>query len=228
MIFRVLVFTLLFSINAYAKPVHHSTPHQDKSSQSQTNSQASEDDLTKQLTSHNWQITQITKQPKINLDEDSWIFNFASNGKYKGFGNCNYLSGSFKTDNAGAFRISNLDGSNNHCDDVKDDEPMVFNMLLLADSFEMNGDGLLLKSNGQVLIGLKTTDKEVTRSVAHKTKGDKSAGKSAHKKTDKKSGKKSASSKAKSSSKSDQKSHAKTDAKKPASKAHDKKKQSLH
>ena len=175
MIFRVMVFTLLFSISAYAKPTHHSTTHQGKENPSQTSSQATEDDLSKQLTSHGWQITQISKQSSFTYDADHWIFNFANDGKYKAFGTCNFLSGSFKTDNGGAFRISNLGGSNNRCDDAKDEETMIFNLLLLADSFEINGDALVLKSNGQPLISLKRSDQEVSRIVAHRIQsGDKS------------------------------------------------------
>ena len=185
MIYRVLILTLLLSTSAHAKPSHHSTSNQDKSSASQTISHASEDDLSKQLTSHNWQITQVSKQPGFALDPDHWIFNFSSGGKYKAFGTCNYLGGNFKADGAGAFRISNLDGSNNRCEDAKEEETMVFNMLLLADSFEISGDGLLLKSNGQALIGLKASDKEVDRSVAHKSRVERGDGKSKSKKTGK-------------------------------------------
>ena len=174
MIFRVMVFTLLFSINAYAKPIHHQTPQQEKSNPSQTSTQATEDDLSKQLTSHGWQITQISKQSSFSFDADHWIFNFANDGKYKAFGTCNFLSGSFKTDNGGGFRISNLGGSNNHCNDAKDEETMIFNLLLLADGFEINGDALLLKSNGQPLINLKRSDQEVSKIVAHRIQsGDK-------------------------------------------------------
>ena len=174
MIFRIMLFTLLFSINAYAKPIHYQTTQQEKSNPLQTSIRATEDDLSKQLTSHGWQITQISKQSSFSFDADHWIFNFANDGKYKAFGTCNFLSGSFKTDNGGGFRISNLGGSNNHCNDAKDEETMIFNLLLLADGFEINGDALLLKSNGQPLINLKRSDQEVSKIVAHRIQsGDK-------------------------------------------------------
>lgn len=214
MILRVLIFTLLFSINAYAKPTHHTTKHPQKNTVSEKKLQAPAGDINKQLTGHNWQITEVTKQASLTLGEDRWIFNFAANGKYKAFGTCNFLSGSYKTDEAGTFRVSNLDGSNNRCSEEKDEEALIFNMLLLADSFEMNGDTLILKSGGQALMALKPSDKEVSRSVAHKTKSEKSAGKSRHKKTDKTNAKRSTKSKAKSSLKISQKSHAKVEAKK--------------
>ena len=153
MIFRVLLFTLLFSINAYAKP--------EKSNQSQTSIQATEDDLSKQLTSHDWQITRIAKQAGFSFNAEHWIFNFSSNGKYKAFGTCNHLSGNIKSDDTGTFRISNLVGSNNHCSDSKDEENMVFNTLLMIDAFEIKYGELLLKYNGQGLIELKPTDKIV-------------------------------------------------------------------
>lgn len=178
MIFRVLILSLLLSINAYAKPTLHATTPQAKSGATQNNAQSREDDLISQLNSHGWQVTQIAKQSGFNFDADHWIFNFAPNGKYKAFGTCNYLSGSFKTDTNGNFRISNLDGSNNRCEDGKDEETAIFNMLLLADSYEINGDTLLLKSNGQPLINLKASDKNVNQTVAHKSRKERTKAKS--------------------------------------------------
>ena len=127
MIFRVLLITLVFSVNAYAKPAHHTTTPQEKMAPTKPSSQATEDDLSWQLSSHGWQISQIAKQPGFAFNADHWIFNFSSNGKYKAFGTCNYLSGNIKSDNTGTFRISNLVGSNNHCPDSKDEEILVFN-----------------------------------------------------------------------------------------------------
>ena len=212
MILRVLILTLLLSSSAYAKPTHHTSKHSQKNSASENKPQATAGDINKQLTDHNWQITEVIKQAGFSLGDDRWVFNFAANGKYKAFGTCNFLGGSYKTDEAGAFRVSNLDGSNNRCGDEKDEEAIIFNMLLLADSFEINGDALILKSSGQALMELMPSDKEVSRSVAHKTKGE-SSGKSRHKKKDKTSAKKSTKSKPKSSLKRGQKSHTKVETK---------------
>ena len=169
MIFRVMALTLLFSINAYAKPNHHLATSQDQKAQAKDTVKYSEDDLSGQLTSHSWQITKVAKESEFNFDEHQWIFNFASNGKYKGFGNCNYLGGAYKTDHAGAFRISNLDGTNNHCEKAKGEEALIFNMLLMADSLSIDGETLLLKSNGQALIELKASDKEVKQNQTQKS-----------------------------------------------------------
>ena len=56
MIFRVLLITLVFSVNAFAKLAYHTTTPQEKMAPTQPSSQATEDDLSKQLTSHGWQI----------------------------------------------------------------------------------------------------------------------------------------------------------------------------
>jgi hypothetical protein len=169
MIFRGLLIALLLSVNAYAKPAYLSSTPKEKTAATQTSSQVTEDDLTKQLTSHGWQITQITKQPGFAFDADHWIFNFSSNGKYKAFGTCNYLSGNFKIDNTGVFRINNLVNSNNHCSDGKDEEIMVFNELLMTDNVELKDGKLLLISNGQGLVELKPTDKLVNMKATAKT-----------------------------------------------------------
>jgi heat shock protein HslJ len=213
MILRVLILTLLLSINAYAKSIHHTSKHPQNNTVSVKEPQAPKGDINKQLADHNWQITQVIKQAEFSLGDDRWVFNFAANGKYKAFGTCNFLSGSYKTDEAGMFRVSNLDGSNNSCGDEKDEEAIIFNMLLLADSFEINGDALILKSSGQALMELRTSNKEVSSSVAHTIKGENSV-KSSHKKKEKTMAKKSKKTKAKSSSKRIQKDHTKVEAKK--------------
>jgi len=173
MTYRVIILALLFSMNANAKPAHHSTGKQDKIVEPQNYTQTSEDDLTNQLTNHRWQITQIMKQPGFSFNADHWYFNFAANGRYKAFGSCNYLSGHFKSDNAGTFRISNLDGSNNHCANTKDEEAMVFNMPILADNFVINGETMLLKSNGQPLIEFKVTERDIKSDMTNKNRHEK-------------------------------------------------------
>lgn len=180
MIVRVIALILAFSFNAYAKPAHHSASVHESRAPSPT---ASEDDLAKQLTNHGWQITQMSKPAGLTFDADHWYFNFASNGKYKAFGSCNYVGGSYKVDGTGTFRINNLDGSNNHCGDGKDEEAAVFNILLMADSYEINGDTLLLKSTGQPLMTLKVSDKIVDLNLAHKSHGENKSKKLSQKKT---------------------------------------------
>lgn len=155
------VHTLLLSINAYAQPNHHKAFEQDQKLQAKDTTKNSENDLSSQLTKNNWHIINIAKEPEFNIDERHWIFNFASNGKYRGYGICNYLSGSYKTDNTGTFRISNLNGSNNHCDNTKDNEAKVFNRLLMVDSLIINGESLILRTNGQASIELKATNNQV-------------------------------------------------------------------
>lgn len=176
MIFRAMALTLLLSINAIAKPINHLTSDQDQQAPAKETARSFEDDLSRQLTSHSWQITNIPKQSEFKFDEHQWIFNFTNNGKYKAFGTCNYLTGSYKTDNAGAFRISNLDGSNNHCENAKEDEAKVFNMLLMADSLAINGENLILKTNGQALIELKATNNQVIPAAVRKKRSDERLG----------------------------------------------------
>ena len=160
MFLRVFILTIFLCINAYAKPIDQLTSNENKNLQPKNIAKYSEDDLKNLLISHAWQIKKVTKQPEFEFNTNHWIFNFQSDEKYRAFGICNYLKGSYEASNNGGFRISKLDSSNNHCDNAKDDEAKVFNMLIMADSFAIDRETLLLKNNGQVLIELEASDKD--------------------------------------------------------------------
>lgn len=173
MILRILVITLLFSVNAYAKPAHHATTPQEKNNPSQTISQASEDGLTKELTSHNWQISNILVTNSFTANTNHWLFSFNKTGQYKAFGACNYLTGEFSADNDGTFRLGKLKTSLNKCPESKDEEVMVFNMLLMADSIAVSGDTLLLKSGTKVMMELKPSDQDIKVRMTKNSHGQK-------------------------------------------------------
>ena len=55
----------------------------------------------------------------------------------------------------------------------KDEEVMVFNMLLMADSFALRGDTLLLKSGDKVMIELIASKQDINVKIAKKAHGKK-------------------------------------------------------
>jgi heat shock protein HslJ len=185
MILRILVITIIFSVNAYAKPAQHATTSQEKNNPSQTISPASEDGLTKELTSHNWQISNILVKNNFTLKDDQWLFSFNKAGQYKAFGACNYLTGKFSAENNGTFRLGKLETSLNECPASKDEEIMVMNMLLMADSFAISGDTLLFKSGSKVMMELKPSNQDINTKMTKKSqdKKGKKAAKSKAKKT---------------------------------------------
>ncbi len=126
-----------------------------------------------ELSSHNWQINKILVNNNFKANDDHWLFSFTKTGQYKAFGACNYLSGKFNAGDDGAFRLGKLETSLNDCSDDKDEEVMVFNMLLMADSFAMREDMLILKSGDKVMMELKPSNQDINVKMAHKSHGKK-------------------------------------------------------
>lgn len=167
MALRLLLLTLIFSINVYAKPADRiqNTYLKNKLEMS---AQPTGEIPNKALTSNPWQISRVFEISKFSLNPDRWYFNFDLNGKYKAYGACNFISGTYKIDAIGNFKISTLDSSNNECNDTKDQEVTIFNELLMADSFEINENSLILKSADHPLIEFQSSDKTVNFTVPHK------------------------------------------------------------
>ena len=133
-----------------------------------------------ELNSHNWQISKILVTNNFTANEDHWLFSFDKSGKYKAFGACNYLTGKFNAADDGAFRLGKLETSLNDCPESKDEEVMVFNMLLMADSFALRGDTLVLKSGDKVMMELVASKQDINVKMAKKShsKKDKKSSKS--------------------------------------------------
>lgn len=126
-----------------------------------------------ELSSHNWQISKILVNNNFKANDDHWLFSFNKTGQYKAFGACNYLTGKFNAGDDGAFRLGKLESSLNDCPDDKDEEVMLFNMLLMADSFAMREDLLVLKSGDKVMMELKATNQDINVKMPKKSHGKK-------------------------------------------------------
>jgi heat shock protein HslJ len=126
-----------------------------------------------ELNRHNWQINKILLTSNFTTNEDRWLFSFDKTGKYKAFGACNYLTGKFNASDDGTFRLGKLETSLNDCPESKDEEVMVFNMLLMADSFALRGDTLLLKSGDKVMMELIASKQDINVMMAKKVHGKK-------------------------------------------------------
>lgn len=121
------------------------------------------------LHSHHWQISKIRESSNFSTNKDQWIFSFNKTGQYKAFGACNFIMGKFNALNDGTFRLGKLETSLNNCPESKEEEVMVFNMLLMADSFAINNGVLVLKSAGKVMIEFKYSDKNINFNMAQKS-----------------------------------------------------------
>ena len=126
-----------------------------------------------ELNSHNWQINKILLTSNFTTNEDRWLFSFDKTGKYKAFGACNFLTGKFKASDDGTFRLGKLETSLNDCPESKDEEVMVFNMLLMADSFAIRGETLVLKSGDKVMMELIASKQDINVKMSKKSHGKK-------------------------------------------------------
>jgi heat shock protein HslJ len=122
-----------------------------------------------ELNSHNWQINKIFMTNNFTANEDHWIFSFNKTGQYKAFAACNFLTGKFNAGDDGAFRLGKLETSLNECPESKDEEVMVFNMLLMADSFSIRGDTLVLKSGDKAMMELIPSTQDINIKMSKKT-----------------------------------------------------------
>lgn len=122
-----------------------------------------------ELNRHHWQISKINNLASFQQKEKSWIFSFPASGKYKAFGICNIITGSFNAGDNGAFRLGKLETPTSECPESKDEEAMVFNLLLLADNFAIRRDLLILKSANQVLLELSPSDQEINAKIPTKS-----------------------------------------------------------
>ena len=109
----------------------------------------------------------------FTTNEDHWLFSFDKTGKYKAFGACNYLTGKFNASDDGTFRLGKLETSLNDCPESKDEEVMIFNMLLMADSFALRGNTLVLKSGDKVMMELIASKQDINVKMAKKAHGKK-------------------------------------------------------
>lgn len=122
-----------------------------------------------ELNNHHWQISKVVMSNNFIANKNHWIFSFNKTGQYKAFGACNFLMGKFNAFNDGTFRLGKLETSLNNCPESKEEEVMVFNMLLMADSFAINNGVLVLKSAGKVMIEFKYSDQNINFNMAQKS-----------------------------------------------------------
>jgi len=122
-----------------------------------------------ELNNHHWQISKIVMSSNFIANKNQWIFSFNKTGQYKAFGACNFLMGKFNAFNDGTFRLGKLETTLNDCPESKEKEVMVFNMLLMADSFAIRDGVLVLKSAQKVMMEFKYSDQNINFNMAQKS-----------------------------------------------------------
>jgi heat shock protein HslJ len=93
-----------------------------------------------------WQLTNIDKS--ILSEQAKPYFLFTPNGKVYGYGICNYFSGKFKSNSSGEFLITQLNRSNETCENNEQVEVKLMASILMSNRFKIE-DGQLQLLNEQ-------------------------------------------------------------------------------
>ncbi len=138
-----------------------------------------------------WQLTNIDRS---SLSEQSKpYFLFTPDGKVYGYGICNYFSGKFKSNSSGEFLITQLNRSNETCENNEQVEVKLMASILMSNRFKIEGGQLqLLNEQGPTVSFEPKNDLNKNEFIKHATqlrtpqKAESSGKKSKHGKKGKK------------------------------------------
>lgn len=95
----------------------------------------------------------------LSLAADKFIFTFNQDGEFTGTGACNRIFGAYKSNEQRELKFENLASTRMTCPDVKL-ETEFSTILSRATHYEVDGNLLLIFSNGEVQAILRATDKK--------------------------------------------------------------------
>lgn len=109
--------------------------------------------LQKPLLGTTWQLVQIMGRD-IKAEGESYTLMFNEDGSVSGQGDCNRLTAIFKTTEKRALDISQLGSTRRLCPDAEG-EQAYFDMLDRVTHYEMDGDMMILLSDGTLVAIMK-------------------------------------------------------------------------
>ena len=109
--------------------------------------------LQKPLLGTTWQLVQIMGRD-VKAEGDSYTLLFNEDGTVSGKGDCNILTAIFKTTEKRALDISQLGSTRRLCPDAEG-EQAYFDMLDKVTHYEMDGDMMILLSDGTLVAIMK-------------------------------------------------------------------------
>ncbi|MBQ5829363.1 MAG: META domain-containing protein [Alistipes sp.] len=109
--------------------------------------------LQKPLLGTTWQLVQIMGRD-VKAEGDSYTLLFNEDGTVSGHGDCNILTAIFKTTEKRALDISQLGSTRRLCPDAEG-EQAYFDMLDKVTHYEMDGDMMILLSDGTLVAIMK-------------------------------------------------------------------------
>ena len=105
--------------------------------------------LEKPLVGTTWQLVQIMGK-EVKSEGDSYTILFHNNGTATGAGDCNRFTLTYTVDKSRALDIANLGSTRRYCENHVA-EGAYYDMLEGVTHYEMDGDNMLLLSNGTLV-----------------------------------------------------------------------------
>ena len=103
-----------------------------------------------------WQVLRMMGQDYA-FDNDKFVFTF-NDGNFSGVGACNRMMGGFTTSSTGALKFQNLASTKMMCRDAEL-EPKLSQILDRATHYEVDGNLLLILSDGEMQAVFKAVEK---------------------------------------------------------------------
>ena len=107
--------------------------------------------LEKPLVGTTWQLVQIMGK-EVTAEGDGYTLLFHSNGTATGVGECNRFTATYTVTSSRALSIDNLGSTRRYCEN-HEAESAYYDMLEGVTHYEMDGDNMILLSNG-TLVGI--------------------------------------------------------------------------
>lgn len=103
----------------------------------------------KPLVGTTWQLVQLMAHD-ISAEEESYTLLFHDNGTASGVGDCNRMTATYSMTTSRELTIANIGATRRMCND-HEREAEYFDMLERVTHYEMDGDMMLLLSNGELV-----------------------------------------------------------------------------
>ncbi|MCC8036322.1 MAG: META domain-containing protein [Rikenellaceae bacterium] len=109
---------------------------------------------TASLTANNWQVIQMDGEAFAPSRAESYTLQFGVDNRVSGMGDCNRLMGGYTSDAEGNLRFEGAAGTRMFCTDQQTEDKFM-RLIGEVDGYSIDGNTLMLKSGGQVVMILK-------------------------------------------------------------------------
>lgn len=111
----------------------------------------------KELTSEQWHLVRMMERD-LKIDAEQFVFSFSVDGKFSGLAACNRFMGDYVTSERGVMKFKGVASTRRMCREA-DLEVQFAQILERTTHYEIDGDMLMLLSNGEMQAVLKAVAK---------------------------------------------------------------------